>query len=167
MQRSYKPPQRQWCFHEFFSHSVLKKEEAACAWSFKTDMMWILRVQTCSSGARALAAVWQYQLWSFEFWDTKSKMFFGFNREHKSIYVSGVLAWPLDILIETDWMIKMSSNHAITRPVIPGGAGAAMPPPPPNPQILADQLTLCQPRGTEYAHQIILAPPDFQTSRQP
>ena len=69
--RSKKPPQRQWCFHEFFPF-VLKKEEAACAWSFKTDMMWILRVQTCSSGARARAAVWQYRLWILEFEDTKS-----------------------------------------------------------------------------------------------
>lgn len=70
--RSKKPPQRQWCFHEFFFPFVLKKEEAACAWSFKTDMMWILRVQTCSSGARARAAVWQYRLWNLEFGDTKS-----------------------------------------------------------------------------------------------
>ena len=31
------------------------------------------------------------------------------------------------------------------------------------PQILADQLPLFQPRGADYAHQIILAPPDFQT----
>ena len=70
--RSKKPPQRQWCFHAFFFPFVLKKEEAACAWSFKTDMMWILRVQTCSSGARARAAVWQYRLWNLEFGDTKS-----------------------------------------------------------------------------------------------
>ena len=34
-------------------------------------------------------------------------------------------------------------------------------------QILADQLALSQPRGANYAHQIILAPPDFQTLRQP
>ena len=37
------------------------------------------------------------------------------------------------------------------RPVVPGGAWGAM-----APQILADQLTLSQPRG-----KIILAPPDF------
>ena len=36
-----------------------------------------------------------------------------------------------------------------------------------HPQILADQLTLSQPRGTDYAHEIILAPPDFQTFRRP
>ena len=35
------------------------------------------------------------------------------------------------------------------------------------PQILADQLTLSQPGGADYAYQIILAPPDFQTTRQP
>ena len=35
------------------------------------------------------------------------------------------------------------------------------------PQILADQFTLSQPRGVDYAHQIILAPPDFQTFRRP
>ena len=34
------------------------------------------------------------------------------------------------------------------------------------PQILADQLTLFQPRGADYAHQIVLAPPDFQTFRR-
>ena len=31
-----------------------------------------------------------------------------------------------------------------------------------HPRILADQLTLSQPRGAVYAHQT-LAPPDFQT----
>ena len=35
------------------------------------------------------------------------------------------------------------------------------------PQILADQLTLSQPRGADYAHHIILAPPDFQTFLRP
>ena len=30
-------------------------------------------------------------------------------------------------------------------------------------QILADQLTLSQPKGADYFHQIKLAPPDFQT----
>ena len=30
-----------------------------------------------------------------------------------------------------------------------------------HPQFLADQLTLSQPRGADYAHQIILAPPNF------
>ena len=34
-------------------------------------------------------------------------------------------------------------------------------------QILADHLTLSQPRGEDYAHQMILAPPNFQTFRQP
>ena len=43
------------------------------------------------------------------------------------------------------------------RPVVPGGAEV-----PWHPQILADQLTLSQPRGVDYAHQIILAtPPGF------
>ena len=32
---------------------------------------------------------------------------------------------------------------------------------------LADQLTLYQPRGADYAHQMILAPLDFQTFRRP
>ena len=30
-------------------------------------------------------------------------------------------------------------------------------------QILVDQLTLSQPRGADYANQMILASPDFQT----
>ena len=34
------------------------------------------------------------------------------------------------------------------------------------PPDLADQLTLSQPSGADYAHQIILAPPDFQTFRR-
>ena len=33
--------------------------------------------------------------------------------------------------------------------------------------ILTDQLTLSQPRGADYAHQMILAPPDFLTFRRP
>ena len=37
-----------------------------------------------------------------------------------------------------------------------------------HPRILADQLTLSQPqRGADYAHQMILAPPDFQTFLRP
>jgi hypothetical protein len=36
-----------------------------------------------------------------------------------------------------------------------------------HPQILADQLTLSQPRGADYAHQIILTPSDFQTFQRP
>ena len=38
--------------------------------------------------------------------------------------------------------------------VVPGGAGGS-------PQILADQLTLSQPGGTEYAHHITTATPGF------
>ena len=36
-----------------------------------------------------------------------------------------------------------------------------------HPQILADPLILSQPRGADYAHQVILAHPDFQTFRRP
>ena len=36
-----------------------------------------------------------------------------------------------------------------------------------HPHILADQLTLSQSRGADYSHQIILAPPDFQTFLRP
>ena len=36
-----------------------------------------------------------------------------------------------------------------------------------NPQILVDQLTLSQPRGADYAHQIMMTPLDFQTFRWP
>ena len=42
---------------------------------------------------------------------------------------------------------------------VPGGAWY--------PQILADQLTLPQPGGADYAHLIILAPPDFQILLRP
>ena len=34
-------------------------------------------------------------------------------------------------------------------------------------QFLAKQLTLSQPGGTDYAHQMILAPSDFQNFRRP
>ena len=34
-------------------------------------------------------------------------------------------------------------------------------------KILADQLTLYQPGGADYAHHMILAPPDFQTFLRP
>ena len=36
-----------------------------------------------------------------------------------------------------------------------------------HPQILANQLTLSQPRGADYAHQIILAPRIFRPSDGP
>ena len=53
-------------------------------------------------------------------------------------------------------------NHAgLLSLGVPGGTM------PWHPQILADQFTLYQPRGADYAHQIILAPPDFQTFRRP
>ena len=45
----------------------------------------------------------------------------------------------------------------------PGLSSLGVPGVPWHPQILADQLTLSQPEGAVYAHQIILAPPDFQT----
>ena len=49
----------------------------------------------------------------------------------------------------------------------PGVSSLGVPGVPWHPQILADQLTLSQPRGEDYAHHIILAPPDFQTFRRP
>ena len=45
----------------------------------------------------------------------------------------------------------------------PGVSSLGVPVVPWHPQILADQLTLSQPEGAVYAHQIILVPPDFQT----
>ena len=39
--------------------------------------------------------------------------------------------------------------------------------PPWHPQILADQLTLSQPGGADYALTSLLAPPNFQTFRRP
>ena len=36
-----------------------------------------------------------------------------------------------------------------------------------HPQVLADQLTLSQPMGADYAHQIILATSDFQAYQRP
>ena len=36
-----------------------------------------------------------------------------------------------------------------------------------HPKVLADQLTLSQPMGTDYSHQIVMAPPGFQTFRRP
>ena len=53
--------------------------------------------------------------------------------------------------------------HIFRRPVVPVSVGVALAPPD-----LADELTLSQPRGgADYAHQIILAPPDFETFRRP
>ena len=46
----------------------------------------------------------------------------------------------------------------------PLAGGAGVPGVPWSPQILADQLTLSkQMGGADYAHQMILVPPDFQT----
>ena len=54
---------------------------------------------------------------------------------------------------------KITSGYCLSSLGVPGV--------PWHPHILADQVTLSQPRGTDYAHQIILAPPDFQTFRRP
>ena len=56
-----------------------------------------------------------------------------------------------------DWnMINVAGLSSLGVPGVPW-----------HPQISSDQLTLSQPRGADYAHQIILAPSDFQTFRQP
>ena len=47
--------------------------------------------------------------------------------------------------------------------VISGVSSLGVPEVPWHPQILVDRLTLYQPEGADYAHQIILAPPDFPT----
>ena len=60
---------------------------------------------------------------------------------------------------------KIHISHAVNRPFVPKGAGGAHAYG--HPQILADQLILSQPRGADYANQIILAPPDFQTFLRP
>ena len=60
-------------------------------------------------------------------------------------------------------MLK-TNNPLLTSTVL---SSLGVPGVPWHPQILADQLTLFQPRGADYAHQIILAPPDFQTFRRP
>ena len=62
-------------------------------------------------------------------------------------------------LIEHSFLKKVSFDN---RGVVPGGAGVAMAPPD-----LEDQLTLSEPRVDDYAHLIILSPPDFQTFQQP
>ena len=49
----------------------------------------------------------------------------------------------------------MSKQILTNRGVIHRGAGSAM-----HDQILADQLTLSQPEGADYAHQIIPSPQD-------
>ena len=54
--------------------------------------------------------------------------------------------------------------HGPFWPVVPGGTGGTW-----HPHFFADQLTLSQPRGADYAQQIILGlgPPEFQTFQQP
>ena len=69
-----------------------------------------------------------------------------------------VLQAPLDLKMFRRACSTQGIDSDTYRPVVPGGW---------HPQILAGQLTLSQPRGTDYAHQIILAPPDCQTFRRP
>ena len=57
-------------------------------------------------------------------------------------------------------MFIVLAYHRYMQACVPGGAGGAM-------EISADQLTLSQPRGADYAQQIILVPADFQTFLQP
>ena len=58
------------------------------------------------------------------------------------------------ILMQGFWTVAVD----LLRAVGAGGAGCAMPP---SPQILADQLTLFQPGGTDYAHLIATGTPEF------
>ena len=53
---------------------------------------------------------------------------------------------------------SLDEEYLTSRPVVPGGVGV-----PWHLQILANNLTLYQPRGggTDHAHQKILKPPDF------
>ena len=51
--------------------------------------------------------------------------------------------------------------------VSPGVSSLGVPGVPWHSQILANQLTLSQPREADYAHHIILTPPDFQTFLRP
>ena len=57
--------------------------------------------------------------------------------------------------------------HTLSLKYLAGVSSLGVPGVPWHTQILADQLTLSQPGGADYAHQIILAPPDFQTIRRP
>ena len=61
-----------------------------------------------------------------------------------------------------DFEASDSRKTGVSSLGLPGGAMA-----PWHPHILADQLTLSQPEGADYAHQIILAPSDFQTFLRP
>ena len=68
---------------------------------------------------------------------------------------------PSDLCAVAPWLPPISGI------AVPGLSSLGVPGVPWHPQILADQLTLSQPRGADYAHQIILAPPDFQTFLRP
>ena len=59
---------------------------------------------------------------------------------------------------------NLDLEYYLVRSVVPGGARGAIAL---HSQILTDQLTLSQPRGAEYAHQIVLTSPNFQTFRRP
>ena len=58
-------------------------------------------------------------------------------------------------ILSAEFLAKLSKLFE-GKPVVPGGAGGAM-----APSILADQLTLSQPRGANFAHQITLVPRVF------
>ena len=55
------------------------------------------------------------------------------------------------------------SLDGLTQELKLGVSSPGVPGMPRHPQILADTLTLSQPRGADYAQQIILAPPDIET----
>ena len=65
-------------------------------------------------------------------------------------------------VVSSIYVLVFSKIHTNCKPVVPGVAGGTM-----ATQILADQLTLSQPGGTDYAHCSALVPPDFQTFRRP
>ena len=66
-----------------------------------------------------------------------------------------------------NWEVKKLSGEKWIDHSAAGLSSPGVPGVPWHPQILTDQLILSQPGGTDYAHQIILAPPNFQTFLRP
>ena len=53
------------------------------------------------------------------------------------------------------------ATRAVLTPSLPGVSALGVPGVPWHPQILANQLTLSQPGGTDYAHHSTMSPPGF------
>ena len=70
-------------------------------------------------------------------------------------------------MIHLNFSVYLDISQQGKQSLVAGLSSLGEPGVPWHPHFVADQLTLSQPRGADYAHQLMLAPPAFQTFLRP